>query len=260
MRKTILSFIFLSLTTVLIWAALPATDGFDSGATLSASWTVDSGAFTVTGGSVGPTNTGGSTSYARWNADTFANDQYSEGVISGTLSDGGDRFAMVTVRAATGPDNYTYQTDSGTADNELQSIDNNSGTVLDECATTFAAADTIGIEAEGTTIRGTKNGSPVAGCSATDATFSSGSAGIGFYTGGTPAASLTSWEGGNIGAAPATERKRLIMIGFLSRPWVATHRNPRYQPVVRIERGMITVAHGLVLVNPIPLRYLWPKF
>lgn len=193
--------------------ALPATEDFTGTAgNLSASWTQQRTTRRLqrNGSGVGIQDaTDASDVNAFWNADTFANDQYSQLV----LVDRGDGAFGVTVRAANTGDSawdaYEFYTDtiSGGGHTELAVIVNGASTVLRSYATTVAAGNTIKLDVVGTTLTAYKNGVSLG--TQSDSTYSSGSAGINSWSGNTTRPTFDNWEGGNIGGAVVATAPRL---------------------------------------------------
>jgi hypothetical protein len=95
--------------------ALPATDAFTgtNGASLAAraGWSVNNGAFQINTNSL-CANSAANECGGRWTSDTFANDQYAQGVITANSGSGtvGPAVRISTSGAAS---YYGYYTDNG---------------------------------------------------------------------------------------------------------------------------------------------------
>jgi hypothetical protein len=210
-RLPVLVLIVLVLWVVSLPArrALPATDTFDgTAAGLSASWTViDGGWERVTGAALGTGEAQGN--LALWNADTFANDQYAQVKVS-TL---GGWIAGPAVRLAS-LRGYIITVEAAQSQIKIQRINSDeSYTSLQTIGSlTITSGDLWRLEAEGTTLRAYQNGVQ-RGTNQTDATYSSGAAGM--FTYGAGAVALDDWEGGNLaggdppGAKPTCLRSLL---------------------------------------------------
>lgn len=144
---------------------------------------------------------------ARWvGAGSFTDDQYSQVKLVNPLDwNGATHRAGVIVRASadTGANRDYYEAyiaqDSGTTPTTyLAKWVNGTRTGLYSAAQTWAANDTISLEAEGTTLRVCRNGTPLGGSwTVTDSSISTGLPGV-------TMAGLTladDWEGGNMGSA-----------------------------------------------------------
>jgi hypothetical protein len=187
--------------------ALPATENFTGTAgNLSASWTQQRTTRRVqrNGSGLGTQDAIDANDVnAFWNADAFANDQYSQIVPVGF----GSGAMGVTVRAANTGDSawdaYELYTDglSGAGHTELAVIVNGASTVLRSFATTVATGNTIKLDAVGTTLTAYKNGVSLG--TQTDSTYGSGSAGINSFWGTGAAPTFDNWEAGNVGTTAA---------------------------------------------------------
>jgi hypothetical protein len=145
---------------------------------------------------------------ARWvGAGSFTDDQYSQIKLLNPLD-----WASSTVRAGvivrasadTGAGRDYYEAyiaqDSGTTPTTyLAKWVNGTRTGLYSAAQTWAANDTISLEAEGTTLRVCRNGTPLGGSwTVTDSSISTGLPGVTIAGVG---ALGDDWEGGNMGAS-----------------------------------------------------------
>ncbi len=201
--------IALLVSTVLLWAALPATDNFNrAGPGLGANWTDNTGTFQIVSSVDVASNTASLYVFNHWNADTFANDQYSFGTV--TATSGGNNIG-VSARAATGATatGYIYNCDNGT--HYLIKFVSGTDTTLGTAANACTVNDVLRIEANGTSIVGKRNGLNHVG-PITDSAITSGFAGLsGWGAGTTPR--IDNWEGGNLGAAAAPKRLTLLGVG-----------------------------------------------
>ena len=155
------------------------------------------------GSGAGKGSTNGTDIFVIWTANTFGSDQYSQVRIAGGLANW-TQAVQLCVRT-TGTSESTYKgyaffTDglSGTGHSEVDKVVNGQWTTLRSFAQTFTTNDVVKLEAIGTTITVYKNGVSLG--SVTDATFSSGSPGVGVYGN---AALIDDWQGGSTIAGPA---------------------------------------------------------
>ena len=207
--------------------ALPATENFaGAAAALSGSWTqANTGATTIRRDGAGlgtqTTTDASSDNYAYWNADTFNNNQYSQFVWkSGSAGSG---FCEVACRASgtgAGTKLYQMQASGSASSGETALWLDNAGvfTNLANYTLAFAANDVQRIEANGTAIRGFKNGTGV-GVAVTNATLAAGAAGIGAYWDSSGAPTFDDWEGGDLGVAATyvPYNWRPVMLPIMSR-------------------------------------------
>jgi hypothetical protein len=178
--------------------ALPATDSFTSATnqdleSYSSNWTVTMGSCAVDGTvDKGQGSTGGSENLAAWNADTFDNDQYAEGVVSSLTS--GQNIGSSVRNSLTQATNYHFYV--GSNDSYLGKMTNGSWDQLG-AGTGKSTGDVVRIEAEGTTITPKINGSTSDIGAQTDSSHSSGYAGWHHWQ---TEGFIDDWEGGNISA------------------------------------------------------------
>jgi hypothetical protein len=181
--------------------ALPATDDFAGSGALSANWTAQLNSIARSSG-VALGQTGAANSTAFWNADAFANDQYSQCVMTAAFSGIGVRMAGT----GGGADGY-FMVGVSSAPAALYRLDNGVFTFLQTVGATVNG-DTLKLTIESTTLKAYINGVQT-GTDQVDATYASGSAGIlCFDTTG----AVDNWEGGNVGA-PVARPKRLMLLG-----------------------------------------------
>ena len=181
--------------------ALPATDAFTGTngtalQTYNPSWTINNGAFVINTSSVAA-NSAAAESAARWNADAFANDQYSQVVVAaiGSATNIGPAVRCSTSGAAT---YYGYYANGFAA----QLFKNVAGTWTQFGANgaAVAVADTLRLEVAGSTLTPKKNAATDPIGAFTDSAIASGAAGICGFDANTLNRS-DNWEGGNLGAA-----------------------------------------------------------
>jgi hypothetical protein len=197
MRKAVA---LLSIGCVLLWAALPASDTFTrSNGTLGANWT-DVIGVTQLFSNHAAGNSAGSRSGAIWNADVFANDQYSE-VILGTAI-GTSAYSGAMVRGTTGQF-YGCYTDTANA-YLVAYYSGASHTLATHASPGYVVGDTLRLEASGTTLTCYRNGA--SSNTAADSHIASGSAGVYFY-GNLGAVGDTNWTGGNLGGTTVQRRR-----------------------------------------------------
>lgn len=155
-----------------------------------------------------------------WNADTFGDDQYSEYTVA---QGPGSAYQGVVVRAASGPDGYFWIANLSSPNGSLYRVDDGTFTELQGgIPGPTAVNDVLRLEAEGSNLRCYLNGVQT-GSTQSDATYASGSAGVGvsFTSGGSPARG-DDWEGGNLGGASPTATRGLFSYTVLDTPNVAT--------------------------------------
>lgn len=209
----------LCVLPIAVFAILPASDSFNfnsAAETLTSwnpSWTyAGTSLFSVgtIGGSVGAcwSAAGNVIQLARWNADTFNNDQFAQAVIE-TLGSGS--YAGVSVRLNTaGTMTGYYVLFSNNNDLSLRKMLAGSETVISTLTRTNAVGETIRLEVSGTTLSVKVNGSVVIGPT-TDSSITGGSAGIGGYgnDGGT---TMVNWQGGNLTAGTAAVLRHAVIM------------------------------------------------
>jgi len=125
-----------------------------------------------------------------YNAVSFPDDQYSKITIGGTLGSGD--FWSVGVRLSGGTTTDGYYCSADSANWYITRFDNGTGTDIANNVSTFAVGDVVECRAVGSLISLYKNGSLVG--SKTDATYTTGAAGLGWYNNNVTA---TTWEGGD---------------------------------------------------------------
>ncbi len=200
--------VILLLATASIFS-LPASDSFSRcTATLGTNWTdaASGGAITdwtlsdnagaCAGSPVGAVNAfaGSNFDYAYWNADSFANDQYSQVVVT----KGTNGYVGVAVRV-TSLNAYLVTLDGGTCN--IRKFVSGTRSDIGSCSVTWTDGHTLKLQAIGTAITAFDNGVSIG--TATDSDLVSGSGGIVGYadTGGQRVAT---WEGGNTGGGGPT--------------------------------------------------------
>src|SRR5688500_40814 len=170
--------------------ALPATDSFtgNSGDPLSANWTTLDGSFQIATNNDVKLN-GSQGHYAYWDADAFGDDQYATAVVNPSADSIGVAVRLAATRG--------YVLGLTATAIELTRVDSDeSYSVLDTASVTGSAGDVVRLEIEGSQLRGYQNG--ILRVSATDGTYSSGSAGMWGYSIDANAR-IESWEGGDLG-------------------------------------------------------------
>jgi hypothetical protein len=184
--------------------ALPATDAFTGTngtalPTYSASWTHTTGAAFLINTNAVCCNSAGD-SLARWNADTFPNDQYAQGTIVATSVT--SAFGIgVAVRVSTAGPMSGYGVYGGGNASEIVLLNAGSASTLGSVIAAWVVSDVVRAEMVGTTLTFKKNGTTVT--TRTDSTFTSGAAGLAGY-GVTTTFRLDDWEGGSLGGATAS--------------------------------------------------------
>ncbi len=200
--------------------ALPATDTFTAAdgtalTTYSANWTLNGGGFSIYSNAL--CNNGSGDYAAHWNADTFEDDQYASCKITV-----GSSYIGPAVRVASGSTKTYYGIYGGGSTAYMYVAVDGGWTQLGSTGSAWATNDVIRIEANGTTISSTKNGSatgmpgPV-----TNNSIASGYAGVTGYAGLDTTHRLDDWEGGNLGGAAADVSPALLRVRrhFLIDSW-----------------------------------------
>lgn len=155
--------------------ALPATDNFNrADGSPGANWTAvtlaaQSGGMTIVSNALGSVidNYGA----AIWTADTLANNQYAQAVLTPYAS-----YCGPVVRASAGLDGYMWNPNFG-ADGRLYRVDDGGLTQLVSGLSIPANGSTCRLEAESSTLRVYDDGAQV-GTDTTDATYASGTGGL----------------------------------------------------------------------------------
>ena len=186
-----------------LMAALPATDAFTGAngtalTTYSASWTANNGAFAINTNAV-YSNSSSTETGAHWNADSFNDAQYAQITVKAI---GSASLIGIAVRAALSAASWVEYYGDSTA-SYLAKMVTSTWTQKGSDGGAFATSHLYRLEGSGTTFT-PKDNSSVAGIGAqTDASLTSGYAGIAGYA----ASSSTrgdDWEGGNLAGAAAT--------------------------------------------------------
>jgi len=172
--------------------SLPATDDFNRGDAnpIGGNWTTVTGqgdVAIVSNQAVG--GNGGGGAVARWNADTFSDDQYCQAKIQ-TI----DGASLLTRVPSSAFDGYLLYM-AGSGDVRIYRMD--AGSAIGPLSTpnfAYVVGDTVKLTSVGSTHTAYKNGVAQAN-PATDATHTSGSPGINFNN---SSSALDDWEGGNV--------------------------------------------------------------
>ena len=170
---------------------LTVTDAFNGTGALSANWTVTNGGWNQIGsGQVFPTVSGASDG-ARWTANAFNANQYSEVVLGALSSLGGDAIGPA-VRVSSAGDYYCLLVDGGNWFLQRYAGGVFQGNIA-TAAATFAVGDTVHLEISGTTLTAKHNGATLT--TQTDTNLAIGAVGIASWgaSGG-----LDSWIGGDL--------------------------------------------------------------
>lgn len=194
-----------------------ATDDFNR-ASLGANWTnlntdwssvrISSSTFIDCSGAGAISSQGAAAVWA--GSGTFTNDHYSSIVVNGLSFLSSDYRIGVIVRASTDTngarDFYGFEVaaDSGgpTYTATLYKIVNGTYTALNSAAITIANGDRLELEAEGTTLRGCKNGTPLGGSwTQTDSSLSTGKPGV---AGSGTSINGDNWDGGSLTASSSS--------------------------------------------------------
>lgn len=204
--------------------ALPATDAFtDTNGTAleshDANWTMigtggNSSSWAINTNAAYPDST--TSNFARWDGDTFGDDQYSQAVLAAIDAAGSGRFGLAVRITSPGADTadkdgycFAVRNWSGNEARYLYSVTDASETILDSDGTASSTSEVLRIEANGTTIRALVDDVEI--LSATDSTHTSGSAGLYANNKSTSDCRLDDWEGGNLGTGTGTSTIALAM-------------------------------------------------
>lgn len=192
--------------------ALPASDAFTGSdgtalATHNAGWTASVGAWVLSSNQARG-NSGGTDHYATWTGDAFGDAQYSKCAISGMAN--GSQYRGVFARGAGSGGTfrcYLIFSDgvTGADHTEIGIVTAGSYTRLKAVATTTVDGDVLEIRCNGTTIQFYKNSVLID--SHTDATYSSGSAGI--YSFGSNAG-IDDWSANNLGGGGTSILRQMM--------------------------------------------------
>lgn len=153
------------------------TDNFP-GSSLSANWTVSTGAFAIAS-NLYTGNSAAAIAVAYWNAGTAPNDQFAQMTIGGTPATGGD--VGVVVRWQSGSASG-YALDVTSAGANLRAYTSGSSALLASATITVSPGDVFKLDVQGTTLNAYQNGVGITGLTGiTDATYASGQGGIFAY-------------------------------------------------------------------------------
>lgn len=191
--------------------ALPATDNFNTGiGEPSASWTQNHNGFNITASNNARGDNVADFNHMYWNADAFANDQYSQAKCTGNGFEG----VGVRMSGGAGSHNGYYIICNQTGGTRLSKVVAGSVTNLIGPGSLAdpVPSDILRIEVSGTSITVKYNGVTQTGTPLVDASLASGSAGLVTFGGGV----LDDWEGGNLTAPPSSggARRRRVLIGM----------------------------------------------
>jgi hypothetical protein len=188
--------------------ALPASDTFSGTAgqdlpVYSANWAAAMASGTAvfecdgSGNAVTPPALNNTICACKWTGDTFANDQYAEVVTD----PGNGSYLGPAIRAGTAGNMYGLFSDDVTIDPVVMTSGSASALGASIGISWGSGTHTLRISAVGTTITITYDGAET---TRTDATYSSGSAGLlGVSTSGTPTV-IPSWTAGDVTAPPVS--------------------------------------------------------
>lgn len=213
--------------------ALPATDGFSqtSGSTqalttYSANWAIVEGGFNVPSGANAAAASALNYNTARWTADTFNADQYSQSVITSTLLADGT-FGGAAVRCQSGAVTLYHAHTDGSNVYVDKSVAGTKSGLAGPLSQSFAAGDVIRLEVTGTGATVTLKVFRAAAASPTvftqigsditdtagDRITAAGSAGIFCYDFNNAGnCRITNWEGGNLSSGDATVTGQTITV------------------------------------------------
>jgi hypothetical protein len=211
------------VASVTLFASLPASDNFNraDGSLATGNWTASSGSWDIVSNVARPNGNGSTPDLLYWNADSFADDQYAQFVFQ---AHGTNDYMGPACRVTSGGNGYGFLQDNNSIRKIVSGVDSSLGTVT----ATWSVNDVVKMTCVGTTIEIFQNGVSVG--SLTDATFTSGSAGVYGYpgtgnrvddwaagnVGGSPPTTLKrilDWAAGNVGGSPPTTLKRILLLG-----------------------------------------------
>lgn len=181
--------------------ALPASDNFNrANGGLGANWSTITGwtAPQIAGNLVEPGAAGGTDSAARWNADAFGNDQFSQITVVNAGSSTNDVVGVV-VRAAAAANTFYQALVRGPIGAscliQVRKVVAGTITVLGTTLAPVAVGDTFRLTVVGTTLTATVNG--VLRVEVGDSAIAAGSAGIYLFDAASvTSAQLDNWSGG----------------------------------------------------------------
>ncbi len=197
--------------------ALPATETFtDTDGTVltthSASWSLLVTATTIIITSNAARASTAATAPHYWNADGFANNQYSQARFAAVDTATGTVYVLARATGLDSTRTYYFwklaDTGSTAPLHVLGKVINSTSTTLFSDTVGIVLNDIFRIEANGTSISGLINGS--AYTTQTDSAIVSGSAGISTGLGNAGVPRLDDWEGGNLSIARPARRPGIL--------------------------------------------------
>lgn len=238
--------------------ALPATDSFTGTdwqqlTDYSANWSYVNGSMLIYSNSVMYDSGASGNAIARWNADTFADDQYSQVRI---VSMGAAQYVGVAVRCSAASFScYGVIVNAGYL--EFYKWVNASYSSLGfTSSVTFAPNDILRMEANGTTVRVLQNGTER--ISITDSALTSGQPGLSALNYNQDSR-MDDWQGGNLAVAAVTS---VMLIGTRARlgglqgvSIQAIDRQMALRPVVATYHLLLHSGGALKLHDGTYLRY-----
>jgi hypothetical protein len=193
--------------------ALPATDAFTGSngtalTTYSASWTYNVGTFAINTNALQCT-TDGIDCAAHRNDETFGNDQYATATVTAITS---GAYIGLSVRCHAS-DNTFYGFEANSFESYLYKYVGGSYTQLGSTAAAFSVSDVLRLEANGTSVAPTKNGSATGTPGAqTDSAIASGYGGVA-GSGNNSGSRIDTWESGDLGGGATLRRYSLSLVG-----------------------------------------------
>lgn len=155
---------------------------------------------------------------------TYSNDQYAKAAVYLSNHNTPERRCGVVVRCGTQTDTnanfyavYICDNDSGGRTTVLCKVVGGTFTSLYSARVSWSNADTVALEASGTTLTAYKNDVAISGFSVTDGALSGGRPGvyIASYQLDSPNMLLDDWEGGDVsGASGIPKTTKLLMMGI----------------------------------------------
>lgn len=230
--------------------ALPATDNFNrADGAVGSNWTaLQNSGGAATGHQIisNQCKAGGEVyCFSRWNADSFAADQYSQWKAVNTNAYSG---LMVRMNASGYVDGYQWLMYFGGVTGVLYRLDDGAFTQIANDPLQPASGSICKLTVEGSSLKMYDDGVQT-GATQTDATYGTGSAGM-FCAYVSGAAIVDDWEGGNVGGAPAPKEGYGVVALSLVATGVGDAPAPGFPAVDAFDRADGTIgADWIALQN-----------
>jgi hypothetical protein len=184
-----------TFTAALAAVVLVTTDDFTraNGDMCTGNWTcIDGSTFTIASNAAEPTNSGQG-NFAYYSGASFTDNQYAQ---VKWLSAGAVNGVGPAVRVSATDDGYMYQVHD-TSIYRFDDVSAGTFTMIKACTDSPSVGDTLKLEISSTTLTVSRNGTPVSGCTITDATYATGEPGV--YASVSSGMQFDDWEGGDVG-------------------------------------------------------------